>query len=174
MLYQNRRILASDDSFVKIALWVYIADKIESDLAVFIEHLRSKMGSGECEEVLKPVFVAQFGKVVFHGVMGIYRKLELHKMEMKQVHYSVIGMSYLDKNLDLRLMLSTKRIFIAQPEASEASDDTNVSINSIVEKIGRTMSPDVPLSPEPHSDSKGISSSTVVTGGMRIDGVQWI
>ncbi|KAF6159051.1 hypothetical protein GIB67_032668 [Kingdonia uniflora] len=130
-------------SSVKIAPWVYIADKIESDLVASIEHLRSKMGSGECEEVLKPVFVAQFGKVVFHGipfsnfntisknsgveaalsqvfdkdrpfdkdqyqiisckysVMGIDGKLELHKMEMNQVHYSVIDMSCLDKNLDL-------------------------------------------------------------------------
>ncbi|KAF6149132.1 hypothetical protein GIB67_025988 [Kingdonia uniflora] len=193
MLYQNRRIRASNVISVKIALWVYIADKIESYLVASIKHLRSKMGSGEYEEVLKPVFVAHFGKVVFHGipfsnfntiskisgveadlgqvkrsfnnnlpnsylqfslkgvvkknelisskvkefyhvivkvfdkdqyqiisckcsVMGIDRKLELHKMEMNQVHYSVIDMSCLDKNLDHRLMLSTKRILTAQPE----------------------------------------------------------
>ncbi|KAF6153516.1 hypothetical protein GIB67_027383, partial [Kingdonia uniflora] len=115
MLYQNRRIRSSNVSSVKIAPWVYIADKIESYLVASIEHLRSKMGSGECEEVLKPVLVTHFGKVVFHGVMGIDIKLELHKMEMNQVHYSVIDMSCLDKNLDLRLMLSTKRILTAQP-----------------------------------------------------------
>ncbi|KAF6173937.1 hypothetical protein GIB67_039888 [Kingdonia uniflora] len=56
-----------DVSSVKIVPWVYIADKIESDLVAYIEQLRSKMGLGECEEVLKPVFVAQFSKVVFHG-----------------------------------------------------------------------------------------------------------
>ncbi|KAF6137422.1 hypothetical protein GIB67_009898 [Kingdonia uniflora] len=47
--------------------------------------------------------------------MGIDGKLELHKMEMNQVHYSVIDMSCLDRNLDLRLILSTKRILTAQP-----------------------------------------------------------
>ncbi|KAF6176792.1 hypothetical protein GIB67_025842 [Kingdonia uniflora] len=59
--------LLKDASSMKIASWVYIADKIESDLVASIEHLRSKMDSGECEEILKPVYVAQFGKIVFHG-----------------------------------------------------------------------------------------------------------
>ncbi|KAF6167670.1 hypothetical protein GIB67_031253 [Kingdonia uniflora] len=60
--------------------------------------------------------------------------------------------------------------FFTKQEASEASGDTHVSINSVAEKFGRTVSPDVPLSssreicPEPHSDSRGISSSTVVKG----------
>ncbi|KAF6142617.1 hypothetical protein GIB67_015103 [Kingdonia uniflora] len=55
-------------------------------------------------------------------------------------------------------------------EASETSGDTHVSINSVAKKYGRTMSPDVPLSssheicPEPHSDSKGKSSSIIIKG----------
>ncbi|KAF6136912.1 hypothetical protein GIB67_018951, partial [Kingdonia uniflora] len=110
-------------SYVKIAPWVYIADKIESYLVASIEHLRSKMGLGECEEVLKPVFLAHFDKVVFHGIpfsnFNTISKISgveaaLDQMEMNQVHYSVIDMSCLDKNLDLRLMLSSKRILTAQ------------------------------------------------------------
>ncbi|KAF6140180.1 hypothetical protein GIB67_028986 [Kingdonia uniflora] len=114
-------------SSVKIAPWVYITDKIESDLVASIEHLRSKIGLGECEEVLKPIFIAQFGKVVFHGVMGIDGKRELHKIEMNQVHYYVINMSCLDKNLDLRLMLSTKRILTAQPD-----DEMHKSLRTLI------------------------------------------
>ncbi|KAF6146561.1 hypothetical protein GIB67_008847 [Kingdonia uniflora] len=55
--------------------------------------------------------------------------------------------------------------------ASEVSGDTHVSANTVAEKFGRTMPPDVPLnssrkiSSEPYSDSRGISSSTIVKGG---------
>ncbi|KAK9292980.1 hypothetical protein L1049_020962 [Liquidambar formosana] len=41
------------------------------------------------------------------------RKLELYKIELKPLRHLVIDISCLDKNLDLRLMLSTKRILTA-------------------------------------------------------------
>ncbi|KAF6157983.1 hypothetical protein GIB67_008112 [Kingdonia uniflora] len=210
---QNRKesmVLVSDHSSptdvscMKISPWGYIAEKIESDFVASIEHLRNEMGSEEYKEVMKPSFVARFGKVLFHGllevnsqeeeagvrctgvgsrslVMEIIRqKLEsletvaesqhgaenlesgdrgrmliifsdniglpessapflqfinlsqtfpilsadgldqlssieiifsfMLEMEMNQVRNSVVDISCLDKNLDLRLMLSTKRI----------------------------------------------------------------
>ncbi|KAF6140179.1 hypothetical protein GIB67_028985, partial [Kingdonia uniflora] len=57
----------SDVSCMKIPPWVHIAEKIQLNLLASIEQLRSEMCSGECQEVLKPVFVARFGKVLFHG-----------------------------------------------------------------------------------------------------------
>ncbi|PIA29965.1 hypothetical protein AQUCO_05800209v1 [Aquilegia coerulea] len=44
-------------------------------------------------------------------VMNAVGELEICKIELNQVRHMILDISYLDKNRDLRLMLSTKRIF---------------------------------------------------------------
>ncbi|KAM4080454.1 hypothetical protein ACJW30_11G017600 [Castanea mollissima] len=54
------------------------------------------------------------------------KRLQLYKIELHQVRHMVIDISCLDKNLDLRLMLSTKRIL------TTLTDDEMQSIRSLI------------------------------------------
>ncbi|XP_075646500.1 uncharacterized protein LOC142617497 isoform X2 [Castanea sativa] len=54
------------------------------------------------------------------------KRLQLHKIELQQVRHMVVDISCLDKNLDLRLMLSTKRIL------TTLTDDEMQSIRSLI------------------------------------------
>ncbi|XP_058090763.1 uncharacterized protein LOC131237121 isoform X2 [Magnolia sinica] len=53
--------------------------------------------------------------------IGKHGKLECHKAELNQVRHLVADISCLDKDLDLRLMLSTKRILTALTDEDEES-----------------------------------------------------
>ncbi|XP_030965880.1 uncharacterized protein LOC115986748 [Quercus lobata] len=63
------------------------------------------------------------------------KRLQLYKIELHQVRHMVIDISCLDKNLDLRLMLSTKRILTA------LTDDEMQSIISLINSA--VLDPDV-------------------------------
>ncbi|CAK9174926.1 unnamed protein product [Ilex paraguariensis] len=63
------------------------------------------------------------------------KKLELYKIELNQVRHLVADMSCLDKSLDLRLMLCTKRII------TTLTDDEVDSIRSLVSSA--TLDPEV-------------------------------
>ncbi|XP_065630063.1 uncharacterized protein LOC112035781 isoform X3 [Quercus suber] len=54
------------------------------------------------------------------------KRLQLYKIELQQVRHMVVDISCLDKNLDLRLMLSTKRIL------TTLTDDEMQSIRSLI------------------------------------------
>lgn len=59
-------------------------------------------------------------------VMKEDKKLQLYKTELNQVRHMVVDVSCLDKNVDLRLMLSTKRVLTA------LTDDEMQSIRSLI------------------------------------------
>ncbi|KAM4080469.1 hypothetical protein ACJW30_11G018700 [Castanea mollissima] len=63
------------------------------------------------------------------------KRLQLYKIELHKVRHMVIDISCLDKNLDLRLMLSTKRILTA------LTDDEMQSIRSLINSA--VLDPDV-------------------------------
>ncbi|KAL4598031.1 hypothetical protein ACB092_11G030000 [Castanea dentata] len=63
------------------------------------------------------------------------KRLQLYKIELHQVRHMVIDISCLDKNLDLRLMLSTKRIL------TTLTDDEMQSIRSLINSA--ILDPDV-------------------------------
>ncbi|XP_030962416.1 uncharacterized protein LOC115983781 isoform X1 [Quercus lobata] len=63
------------------------------------------------------------------------KRLQLYKIELQQVRHMVIDISCLDKNLDLRLMLSTKRIL------TTLADDEMQSIRSLINSA--ILDPDV-------------------------------
>ncbi|XP_024029825.1 uncharacterized protein LOC21389893 [Morus notabilis] len=61
------------------------------------------------------------------SVMKEHGKLQLYKIELNQVRYMVMDISCLEKNLDLRLMLCTKRIVTAP------TDDDMKSIRDLID-----------------------------------------
>ncbi|XP_015578691.2 uncharacterized protein LOC8277126 isoform X1 [Ricinus communis] len=180
--------------------WLIIAENIQQDLLSSFEILRKEMHYHGLEKV-KPILVARFGKICFHGIplVGLERvqekqvnetilrqlkrslytnipasymenvidevilkvgvdfeeekdiyhvklsdnrrpdsivsckccvntdkRLQFYKMELNQVRQMVADISCLDKNLDLRLMLCSKRILTAP------TDDEIKSINDLV------------------------------------------
>ncbi|CAN1233652.1 hypothetical protein LINPERPRIM_LOCUS3972 [Linum perenne] len=59
--------------------------------------------------------------------LGKDKKLQLHKVELNQVRQMVMDISCLDKDLDIRLMLCSKRILTALP------DDDMKSIRELID-----------------------------------------
>ncbi|PIA29971.1 hypothetical protein AQUCO_05800212v1 [Aquilegia coerulea] len=59
-------------------------------------------------------------------VMNVVGELDICKIELNQVRHMILDISYLDKNRDLRLMLSTKRIF------RNLTDDEKYSLTKLV------------------------------------------
>ncbi|OVA17184.1 hypothetical protein BVC80_1301g16 [Macleaya cordata] len=62
-------------------------------------------------------------------------ELELYKFELNQVRHLVVDIACLDKNLDLRLMLATKRILTA------LTDDEKLSLRNLIKSA--VVDPDV-------------------------------
>ncbi|KAL7185088.1 hypothetical protein ACSBR2_027092 [Camellia fascicularis] len=63
------------------------------------------------------------------------KKLELYKIELNQVRHLVLDISCLDRDLDLRLMLCTKRI------VTDLTDDEKCNIRSLINSA--VLDPDV-------------------------------
>ncbi|KAL7215556.1 hypothetical protein ACSBR1_027668 [Camellia fascicularis] len=120
--------------------WESIAEDVLEDLSSF-QNLRKVM---ECQEVnLKPTLVARFGKILFHGCLIACGQIQLSFANVEywkiiglnQVRHLVLDISCLDRDLDLRLMLCTKRI------VTDLTDDEKCNIRSLINSA--VLDPDV-------------------------------
>ncbi|TXG66145.1 hypothetical protein EZV62_007420 [Acer yangbiense] len=140
---EGEAISSTPSETISSTPWESMAVDVWPNLLSAFEIVRNMLESNDELDEVKPAIFARFGKIFFHPYLsdstkplnsGIYckcrmkedKKLELYKVETKPIHEMTKKILCIDKNLDLRLTLDTKRIL------TSLTDDEMHNIGNII------------------------------------------
>ncbi|KAI3996812.1 hypothetical protein MKX01_041112 [Papaver californicum] len=118
---------------------ISVAEQILPHLLAFQN--KSVEGRSKEFEEGKMCFVARFGKILFHTPNSLSCKctatgvggLELQKIETNNVRHVIVDIACVEKDLDLRLMLSTRKI-VTEPTDEEKHDLEKLIKSAVVDR----------------------------------------